>query len=568
MTIQTRSWSRPKLRARVPIIVAAVAALGVPVGLAMDRAARTSAEVALSTPRVVALRRLTEAQYRRTIADVFSPDVRLSGRFEPDVRRDGLIAIGSGDASISTAGMEQYHAMAGAVSAQVTGPARRSAFVFCTPARPSQADPVCARSFLAHYGRLLFRRPLTPIELEAQVALAGRIAERSSDFYTGLGEATTALLTSPNFLFRIERSAPQSPARVDDLAVASRLSFLLWNAPPDTELLAAAERGDLALRAGLQNQVERLVASPRLADGIRAFFDDMLQLQRLPGLTKDTARFPYYGPRLAAEAREQTLRTLTDLLIARDGDYRDVFTTRDTVMTPSLAKLYDVPSISGARWTPYRFPSGSARAGVLSQASFLAMFSHPAVSSPTKRGVALNEIFLCRPTPQPPGNVDFSAISAIGQSRRKTMRLRLQQHVEDATCRGCHSQFDPAGVALEQFDAIGRFREREDGEVIDVRSSFGGKSVEGAAGLGRVLHDDPRTAACLVRNLFATGTGSVDAPGDPARIERLTRQFAATGYRLPAFLKALALGNDLYRAPQPALTGAAAQALLQPERAQ
>ena len=173
------------------------------------------------------------------------------------------------------------------------------------------------------------------------------------------------------------------------------------------------------------------------------------------------------------------------------------------------------------------------------------------MTSPTKRGVALNEIFLCQETPQPPGNVDFTAVNAEGPDRLKTMRARLEAHIENPVCRGCHSLVDPTGIALERFDTLGQYREREDGEPISVGSKLAGKPFDGAVGLGQVLHDDPRTTMCVTRNLYAAGTGRADAPGDEARIEALGQTFAAGGYRLPAFLKAFAQSADLYRAPAP-----------------
>lgn len=522
-------------------------------GLSVDAASSRTAAVVQSARPLVAMRRLTEAQYRRSIADIFSPEIKLTGRFEPEVRRGGLIAIGSSEASISAGGMEQYYAMAGSIADQVTGLAARAKFVSCAPADAKAADGPCAREFLSHYGRLLFRRPLGQAELDGQVAMAGRIADKSQDFYLGLNETLAALLSSPQFLFRIERGASArsgKPALVDDLTKASRLSFLLWNAPPGDALLTAAERGELSTPAGLQAQVDRLLASPRLAQGVSAFFDDMLQLDRFASLTKDSERFPKYSQVLADDARAQTLRTIDDLLVTKNGDYRDIFTTRDTFMTRTLALAYKVPYLSNEKWAPYSFAATGPRAGVLTQISFLALFSHPAVSSPTKRGVALNEIFLCQETPQPPGNVDFTAINAQGPTRLKTMRLRLEAHIENPVCRGCHSLIDPTGIALERFDTLGQYREREDGELIDVKSQMAGKPFDGAVGLGRVLHDDPRTVSCVTRNLYATGTGRADAVGDAERIEALTDTFAKGGYRLPAFLRALALSDDLYLVPR------------------
>jgi hypothetical protein len=207
-----------------------------------------------------------------------------------------------------------------------------------------------------------------------------------------------------------------------------------------------------------------------------------------------------------------------------------------------------VPFLSKDKWAPYRFEDQSGRAGVVTQISFLSLFSHPAVSSPTKRGVALNEIFLCQPTPPPPNNVDFSAVNE-GPNRAKTVRLRLEAHVTNPTCAGCHSLVDPTGVALERFDTLGQYREYAEGQLIDVHSQIGGKPFDGAVGLGKVLHDDPRVGRCLAKNLYATGVGR--PASDRRKVDALSASFAAGGYRVPAFLKALAVDEDLYAAPVP-----------------
>jgi hypothetical protein len=259
--------------------------------------------------------------------------------------------------------------------------------------------------------------------------------------------------------------------------------------------------------------------------------------------------YPAFTLAAANDSREQVLRTLTDLLVTNNGDYRDIFTTRDTFLTRNLAMVYKAPYLSNAAWSPYTFPEDSGRAGVLTQISFLSLFSHPAQSSPTKRGVALNEIFLCQTIPPPPADVDFSAVNGTGPDRKATARLRLDQHRTNPTCAACHRIMDPPGLTLERFDALGQSRDTEDGTPIDVKSEIGGATIEGAHGLGKSMHDNPQVASCLVRNLYATGVGRVPAysefSGD------LTKAFVTGGYRVPAFLKAAAKSEAFFPVPKP-----------------
>lgn len=524
--------------------------------VAGSAAARPSGELARE---IVGMRRLTESEYRRSIADAFGPRIEVRGRFEPDVRRDGLIAIGAGQATISSSGMEQYYAMASAISAQVAGPEGRKVYLPCQPASARTADDACAARVFAKYGRLLYRRPLEPVELKSLVGTAHAAAASSKDFYVGIEETLTSMLVSPNYLFRIERLSgfdKDGMPILDDYSRAARLSFLFWDAPPDDELLQAAEHAELSTKGGLAKQVDRLAGSPRLSDGMSAFFNDMLQMDLFRTQAKDPARFPKYSQVLAVDAREQTLKTILDLTIARNGDYRDIFTTRDTFLTRTLAMVYRVPYTSNAAWSHYTFPESSSRAGVMTQISFLSLFAHPAQSSPTKRGVALNEIFLCTPIPPPPPDVDFSAVNGAGPDRKPTVRLRLEDHRSNPSCAACHRIMDPPGLTLEKFDAIGQYREIEDGVPIDAKSEIGGKLIDGPQGLGQVLHDDPRAASCLARNLYATGAGR---PPEVATAHALTKAFADGGYRIPAFLTATARSEAFFSVPR-TMTAAPASA--------
>src|SRR5262249_5394405 len=153
---------------------------------------------------------------------------------------------------------------------------------------------------------------------------------------------------------------------------------------------------------GLSKQVDRMLASPRLADGVRAFFVDMLRFDAFDSLSKDSMTYPLFSQAVADSAREETLRMLVDLLVTKNGDYRDIFTTRDTVINRTLAAVYNVPYASAEKWTAVTFAPDSERSGVLTQVSTMALLAHPAASSPTIRGVNLNDIFLCQPTPPPP----------------------------------------------------------------------------------------------------------------------------------------------------------------------
>jgi hypothetical protein len=497
------------------------------------------------------IRRLTEAQYRQSIADIFGDDIKVAGRFEPGMRIDGLLAVGTAQVTVTPAGLEQYEAMAHGIAAQVVDERHRDRLVGCHPAAANAPDDRCATLFLRQAGLRLFRRPLDDKELKDEVAVANAAAQTLGNFYGGLEYGLAGLLASPEFLFRKEEAEPD-PAhpgtrRLDAYAMASRLSFLLWDTAPDEALLAAAKRGDLYDLAKLATQVDRLLASPRLEIGVRAFFSDMLGFDSFDELAKDSVIYPKFSLKVANDAKEQTLRTIADFLVAEHGDYRDLFTSRKTFLTRNLGMLYRVPVETRNGWETHVFPLGDARAGLLSQISFLALHSHPGRSSATLRGKAIRELLLCVRVPMPPPNVNFAIVQDTNNPKFKTARERLTAHRTDAVCAGCHKIMDPVGLGLESFDGAGQYRTTENGARIDPSGELDGVAFKDAAGLGQAMHDNPAATACLVSDVYRYAAGRDAEPGERNFIGWLNGRFAADGYRLPHLLRRIALSDAFYR---------------------
>jgi hypothetical protein len=377
-------------------------------------------------------------------------------------------------------------------------------------------------------------------------------AKQAGDFYAGLKLALSSLLVAPEFLFRIETAEPD-PAnprqyRLDGYSKAARVAFLLWDAAPDQELLDAAGSGAIHTEAGLKQQLDRLIASPRFEDGVRAFFTDMLQFDGLENLVKDPAIYPKFSQTVSDSAKEQTLRTIIALLVREKRDYRDLFTANETFINRPLAAVYRIPFASNNEWAAYTFPPSSERSGLLTQISFLSLFAHPGTSSPTRRGIKVLEIFLCQPTPDPPANVDFSRVQ---DSSKGTVRGRLLDHMQTVGCAGCHRLTDPPGLALEHFDGLGQLRTMENGSRIDVNGDLNGVKCEGAQGLGKVLHDNPEVPVCLVRKVFAYGVGRKTEDRDEAYIAEQARMFAGKGYQLPALMFHIASSPHFFKVDLP-----------------
>lgn len=529
------------------------------------------AELPAYSPAPVRSHRLSSGQYRNTIADVFGPDIELGGRFEPGVRIDGLLEAGLGDVSVTASGMEQYDAMARKIASQVVDERHRAMLLPCQPRAANAPDDDCVARAMARFGLLLYRRPLTEAELTSYVGAARSATAITQDFYSGLSLSLAAMLSSPKFLFRSEQAVPDrehpSGFRLDDYSLAARLSAFLWDAEPDLALLRAAQRGELSTRAGYQRQVDRMLASPRLEMGVRSFFRDMFQFDDFSTLTKDAALYPKFNVQVAADAQEETLRTVVDLLLVHRGDYRDIFTTKQTFLTPELAAIYRVPFANEApngspdAWGAYEYPASDPRAGILSQVSFTALHSPPGRASATIRGKALREIMLCEKVPSPPANVNFKIVLDTSNPVYKTARERLTAHRSNPVCAGCHKFVDPIGLSLENFDGIGAYRTRENDVPIDTSGELGGIKFAGAEGLGRALHDSPAAVSCLVNRLDSYALGRQLSKQDQTVLQELQLSFAASGYRLPELMRAIVMHPSFHRvSPGPAASPASLKA--------
>lgn len=515
-----------------------VAAVGVSARAAGETVSEPAGEAAPAKVRL-----LTDDQYRNTIANVFGPDIDVQTRFAPVRRpRGGLIGVATTTAGIAASDAEAFHRTAYSVAEQVVDPLRRNRLIPCRPANEKAADAACASQFLSRTGALLFRRHLTDAELKDAVDVSVRAANEFGDFYKGLSYALGGMLSSPKVLFVIETTEPDpdrpGAERLTAYSLATRMSLLLWNAAPDEALLEAAARGELHDRAARARHVDEMIASPRFEAGVRAFFADMLMYEDFIALAKDPTIYPNFTGRSVKDSAEQTLRSIVDHVVDQDADYRKIYTSRTTFLTPNLAPLYGVTAPSSG-WARYELPEDSPRRGLLTQIGFLAAHSHPGRTSPTRRGKSLRELLLCQIVPDPPANVDFSIIEDPN-AKFTTARERITAHNSDPTCSGCHKITDPMGLALENFDGAGAFRTTENGALIDTSGGLDGVKFNDANGLAQAMHDNPGTTSCLVRRVFSYGLGREPGDRDEELVSYFERGFAEDGYRVKALMRSLA----------------------------
>jgi Protein of unknown function (DUF1592)/Protein of unknown function (DUF1588)/Protein of unknown function (DUF1595)/Protein of unknown function (DUF1585) len=531
--------------------IAVVASLIAAVGLATWGVATFRIDSAPTVPAAdPTLRLMSQSQYVNTITRIFGSDIAVKVRFAPVNRVDGLLGVGASTAVLTPGSLDPLDATARSVAAQVVDAAHRAFLVPCAPASVDAADEKCAREFFSKIGRLIFRRSLAESELAGMVAVASSAVGPAGDFYAGLAYALSGMLVSPHFLYIAETVEPDPDRsdvwRLDGYSKASRLSFLLWNAAPDDELLDAAERGELHTRSGLQTQVDRMITSPLFKNGVRAFFTDFFVLEAFDTLAKDPTIYPAFTLKVVEEAREQILRSSVDHLVARSGDYRDLFTMRHTVLSSDLGVLYRMPvSLGSQGWVPVEFSAEDPRAGLLTQIGFLAQYAHPGRSSSTRRGRAIREVLLCQKVPDPPPNVDFSIVEDPNASFH-TARERLAAHQADPTCAGCHALTDPIGLGLESFDGAGQYRASENGVAIDASGALDGIPFKDSAGLGRAVRDNPALKSCIVNRLYAYSVGrKVTVDRKP-----LLRHFEATldkkGYRFDEMLRLIIFDQSFF----------------------
>ncbi len=493
-----------------------------------------------AVPSLSAAQRLTASQYRSAIRDLFG-EVKVPAALEPDVALDGLESVGASKSTISARGIEQYEAAAMSIGNQVVAdPALLARVLTCKPA--NVADDACARTFVTTFGRRAWRRPVTTDEANKLVEIIISSGATLASFEKGVAFGISALLQSPNFLYRpaVGEDDPARPGnkRYTGFELATRLSFFLWNTIPDDALLDAAAAGSLGTYEGVSKEVDRMLASPKARDGLRNFVNQWLRLADLDQLSKDAKLFTTYNVELGPMAREETLRLFEDIVFEQDGDVRDVVTTRRTFVTPKLAAMYQVPAPSADGFAPITLPESSPRRGLLGQIAILALYAHPTSSSATLRGKFVREKLLCVEIPAPPVNVNTALPEPTPDA--KTLRQRVKIHLTEPSCAGCHKIMDPIGLGLEIYDGIGRFRTTENGAPIDTSGDLDGTKFNNPAELAKAIHDHRDFPSCIARKVYQYATGQKPADNESPTITALTDRFKSDGYRLKSLIAAVA----------------------------
>ena len=382
-------------------------------------------------------------------------------------------------------------------------PSRRRIFV-CRPAGAAD-EPACAKTILSTLARRAYRRTVTDVDLEVPLGLY-REARATDGFEAGVEMGLRAILASTEFLFRIERDrniAPNTPYRVSDVELASRLSFFLWSSIPDEELLARGRDGTLGRPEVLERQVRRMLADPRAAALVTNFAGQWLYLRNLDAVSPDPRTFPEFDDNLRQAFRRET-ELLFESVVKDDRNVLDLLRAPYTFVNERLARHYGIPNVYGSRFRRVPLSEDSVRAGLLGHGSVLTVTSYANRTSPVLRGKWVLENILGTPPPPPPANVPPLSPPPVG--KMLSMRERMTQHRSNAACSGCHQLMDPAGLSMENFDAIGRWRTRtEAGSPVDASGGLpGGTSFEGVAGLRKAILSRPELFVTTVTEKLLT----------------------------------------------------------------
>ena len=406
---------------------------------------------------------------------------------------------------------------------------RRRIFV-CEPT--SASDTACATRILSRMARLAYRRAVTPADQQTLIGFFEAGQQDGGTFDAGIQFALERMLVDPDFLLRVHHD--RVDPRRSDVELASRLSFFLWSSIPDAALVDAAERGELAKPAVLEQQVKRMLADPRATSALVGdFAAQWLNLRRVNEVVVHPDFYPDFDDNLLEAFKQETELFIASTL-REDRSVSDLLRADYTYVNERLARHYKIPGIYGTRFRRVTLPNPEQRGGLLGHGAILATTSYPDRTSPVLRGKWLLDNIFGIYVPPPPADVNTTLAEVRPGTLPPTIRERLEQHRTNPTCGSCHAVIDPPGFALEHFDAIGGWRNvDESGQAVDaVGSTVSGAPIDGLSGLRALLLKNPdQFPATVTEKLLAYALGRRLEYYDRPAVRQIIRAAAASDYR-------------------------------------
>ncbi len=439
-----------------------------------------------------------------------------------------------------------------------TGPGEtpsRSKIFVCQPTG-SDDEEICAKRILTSLARRAYRRPATEQEMRTLLTFYDE-GRSQGGFEAGIGLALRRILVSPAFLFHVENDpanvAPGAAYPINDFELASRMSFFLWSSIPDDELLDVAEQGQLRDPAVLEQQVRRMIADPRSEALVNNFAGQWLYLRNVAAAAPDPELFPDFEENLREALMEET-RLFFGSTIREDRSVLDLLNADYTFLNERLARHYGIPNIYGSHFRRVQLADESRR-GLLGQGSILMVTSYATRTSPTLRGKWVLENILATPPAPPPPDVE-AVLPQTGEGGEElSVRNLLEQHRANPICASCHGRMDPLGFALDNFDAVGQWRDTEAGKPVDASGILpDGTKFEGAAGLRNELLKHPEQfATAVAEKLLTYGLGRGIEYYDQPAVRKIVREAAPDDYRWSAIVAGIINSTpfQMRRAGQP-----------------
>jgi hypothetical protein len=473
------------------------------------------------------LRRLTKLEYDNSIKELLGTDLKLSEKFSEDELAGPF--PGNYFTPISESQYAQYErAAATAADKAMT---QLGQLVPCAANVKASDEAACATQFIKQFGRRAYRRPLDAAEVGRYEALFKDGRSSGPDFASGINLVIEGMLESPHFVYLVEGPGPLTQHQL-----AARLSYFLWNAPPDDKLSSLADSGGLSTPQSLRDEAKRMLADPRAKGMLDDFYMHWLGLDDLDTLVKDPMKFPDFEA-VHPSMREEVSRFASYVMNEGDGKLTTLMTAPFTVANPALAKLYGAKTTS-TDWAKVDLDP-TQRAGILTQSAYLATNGHEG-SAPIFRGIAIREQLLCVDLPPPPPGVDakFPPPSAT-----KTTRERLTQHRLNPECASCHSLMDVLGYGFESFDDMGKYRTTENNVKIDDSGELIGTDVDGTfkgpIELAQKLSRSTDLQKCVAKQWFRYALGRIETQLDKCTLDTVFDRFQKSELRLPELLLAL-----------------------------
>lgn len=483
------------------------------------------------------IRRLSNVEYAATIRSLFGVVEDYSASFPADTAVNGF-TNNTDVQDVGPALAEQYMVAAESISAKAVE--NLEGLLGCDP----NSGAACISSFIEGFGVKAWRRPLSDVEQSALLALY----EGHADPADGVRLVLQAMLVSPSFLYRAEVGEPvpgQPYYALTSWEMASRLSYFLLGTTPDDELLEAAERDELKIASQVEAQARRLLSSEAAREQVADFFSGWLNLRALERLERDQTQFPDWDSQLPAMFHDETRAFATHVVFEGDGDLATLLTAPFTYGDSTLASYYaGVAGPSDGGWTRIDLPEAQ-RAGLLTQASFLATHAKEIQTDPVARGKFVRERILCQGVPAPPADLVISPPEITPGS---TTRERFAQHEAEPSCAACHTLIDPIGLAFEHYDAIGKWRDREDGADIDARGELTQSDVtggyDGVVEMAAKLAQSEMVSECFVRYWFRFAFGRGEGDSETPRMQTIAATFETNERRVRELLIALTQTPD------------------------